>query len=470
LNNSGYTLSIIFLGFISSPLNIDFGLFEIIILSIIVAVGILNIKKVNELKKINKEMINQHNLLFNNKKVNNISEAYNSIFEENQNLKITLNSLLYDKSNPKILESFELHAVKELHYELSHSIDSLNKVGPKLNLTFQDENFNFQSINRLIKSLHEYICSLNKKAEELVYYYKWEELGKNKTNENLLEILPNIIENNYLHKNKENEQTSFQQNIIKQFKSEIQNKQKDLKSLIDNQKQENISLMEQLSDLTNILYESTKYAQTANGISKSILNNVEQNKTLVEKIVDSFNVITDFIENVFSSVDDLNKDFNKMTNIIDVIKEITAQINLLSLNASIEAARAGTEGKGFSVVADEVKKLAERAKAATLDIENIIELIGDKTTKVVDNVQQEKTNFVERKNFITEEITQLNELASCSEDMAEIISKYSSSSEKPIALSEQIKFMLEMKEFSNDDIISKIDNIAQIETLESQKV
>ena len=154
-----------------------------------------------------------------------------------------------------------------------------------------------------------------------------------------------------------------------------------------------------------------------------------------------------------------------MTEIIDVINDITEQINLLSLNASIEAARAGAEGRGFAVVADEVRKLADRTRTATNDIEKMIKRISHKTGDVVKTIGDERSSVFNQKDFIAAELSHFNELTAFSEEMAEIINKYSSSSEKPIALSEQIKFTLEMKEFADNDIIQKIDHIVESEEL-----
>ncbi|WP_439098688.1 methyl-accepting chemotaxis protein [Bacillus weihaiensis] len=83
----------------------------------------------------------------------------------------------------------------------------------------------------------------------------------------------------------------------------------------------------------------------------------------------------------YENVDRIKRDSEKSNKMVNLISDVSDQINLLSLNASIEAARAGESGKGFTVVANEIKKLAQQSKRATDDIRKIISKTTDETTK-----------------------------------------------------------------------------------------
>ena len=128
---------------------------------------------------------------------------------------------------------------------------------------------------------------------------------------------------------------------------------------------------------------------------KTLRSAIEGEKALqdAEKAIQS---MAKSMENISSSIDTLNDSSKRIMDIVSAISAISAQTNLLALNAAIEAARAGEHGRGFSVVAEEIKKLADQSNVSTNEIENIINLIFT-------NMQESLKAIVEGNNSIQEE-------------------------------------------------------------------
>ncbi|RFA34950.1 hypothetical protein CAI16_10135 [Virgibacillus dokdonensis] len=161
--------------------------------------------------------------------------------------------------------------------------------------------------------------------------------------------------------------------------------------------------------------ESTKFVKET---SKTAKKNAENGSEVVFSATKQMDEIAKQVDDSIHVVNDLKEKMNQVGEILSLITDISNQTNLLSLNAAIEAARAGEHGKGFSVVAEEVRKLAEQTNAATAKTQHLIDEIQGGTKEVID-VIQESGNTIKQGVSRNGEISQVFQLISQDVDVVD---------------------------------------------------
>ena len=154
-------------------------------------------------------------------------------------------------------------------------------------------------------------------------------------------------------------------------------------------KQEAVNLLissyqDGINFLQSTIEENLKMLDSINGLNEKTFKETGELKSQTAEILGSIEQVSQMSADLSSDAASLNGSVNSIAEIINLIKDISDQTNLLALNAAIEAARAGEHGRGFAVVADEVRKLAERTQKATLEVEVNINGLKQSANTMID--------------------------------------------------------------------------------------
>ncbi len=206
------------------------------------------------------------------------------------------------------------------------------------------------------------------------------------------------------------------------------------------QAQEVASAIEQM---TRTILETTRNAGTTAEQAKHAGDTAAQGGTVVSQTIEGMNKIANVVTSSAETVQQLGKSSDQIGEIIQVIDDIADQTNLLALNAAIEAARAGEQGRGFAVVADEVRKLAERTTKATKEIADMIKKIQKETVGAVNSMNLGAEEVQHGKELAAKAGTSLQEIISGSQSVVDKALQVSAASEEQSSAAEQISKNIE---------------------------
>ena len=193
-----------------------------------------------------------------------------------------------------------------------------------------------------------------------------------------------------------------------------------------------------MNEMNATVQEVARNAGSASAASAETKEKAEAGAQVVEKAVHSIDQVHQMSLVLKEDMVQLNEHAQDITRIMNVISDIADQTNLLALNAAIEAARAGEAGRGFAVVADEVRKLAEKTMASTNDVGNAIKAIQESTAKSMAGVEQSVARIGEATELASQSGAALQEIVATVEATADQVNAIATASEEQSAASEEI--------------------------------
>ena len=186
--------------------------------------------------------------------------------------------------------------------------------------------------------------------------------------------------------------------------------------------------IQQIADSANTASESSLTASIA----------AEQGNKVVQQVIDQMQLINTSVEQIEETINGLHANSNKISDIVNIITAIAEQTNLLALNAAIEAARAGEHGKGFAVVADEVRRLAEQSSQSAKEIFQLIHMIQTDSNASVTVMEKGKEDVRVGMDYTNEVGEIFKRIVQSADEVADQIREISAASQEISASSEEV--------------------------------
>lgn len=193
-----------------------------------------------------------------------------------------------------------------------------------------------------------------------------------------------------------------------------------------------------MEEMNATVLEVAKNASNAASTADQAKMKAEEGAKVVSQVVEGIGQVQNQSHEMKNDMHSLGKQAEGIGQILNVISDIADQTNLLALNAAIEAARAGEAGRGFAVVADEVRKLAEKTMTATKEVGKAIRGIQDGTKKNIDNVERTGKNIEEVTTLANNSGKSMREIVNLSETTTDQIRAIATASEEQSSASEEI--------------------------------
>lgn len=257
----------------------------------------------------------------------------------------------------------------------------------------------------------------------------------------------NLLIDSFKHLIADTQQQSSQlKNSSASMSAELQN----VVEQLHNQSDHTNSMATAVQQMVTTIDEISQTTHHAADVVNQASSNSVQSRQFVDDTVSNIQSLSAVLAESNNEIRSLNDHVGKIGGAVHIIQDIAEQTNLLALNAAIEAARAGEQGRGFAVVADEVRALASRTHQSTEEITNLVSAIQSQMTTVVDDIEQCNTQGAETLSASAKLDTALQQI---SDDMTRIQSN-----------SEQIAAAIEEQGIVMNQVGESITDLNQIST------
>jgi len=213
---------------------------------------------------------------------------------------------------------------------------------------------------------------------------------------------------------------------------------------LDEQSKKSIQVATAATEMSQTVVDIAKNASSIATSADDTLKVARNGGKIVDDTVSEVQIISNTVADSSQMIKTLGERSQQIFEIVDVIKDIADQTNLLALNAAIEAARAGEQGRGFAVVADEVRKLAEKTSKATAEVGEMIGAIQSETGRAVSAMSESQSRVEKGVALSSEAGTALHKILDSVHGLQSMVQQIASATEEMSTVSESISADIEV--------------------------